>query len=417
MECGLIGEHLPHSFSPEIHKLIGDYTYELCELTPEEVGPFLEKRDFRAINVTIPYKQTVMPYLDEISKEALTIGAVNTVVNRGGKLYGYNTDFGGMTALIESAGITVKDKKVLILGSGGTAHTAQAVCTALGAKQVLTVSRHPVEGQISYEQALDAHTDAQVLVNTTPCGMFPHPETMAIDPLLFSQLEGVVDAVYNPLRTRLTQRAAQQGVRVKNGLFMLAFQAVLAAEHFFDTPISAARAKEICSAVWRSKENIVLTGMPASGKSTVGKRLAAMLDRPFVDLDEEIVKDAGCAITDIFRNEGEAAFRDRESRVLKQVAMRTGCVIATGGGAVLREENVQYLRQNGRLYFLDRPLDMLCPTDDRPTASDREALRRRYEERYDIYCRCCDKRISADGTVEEVANAVKGDFCDDYSGD
>ena len=417
MECGLIGERLSHSFSPEIHAHIGDYTYELCTLTPEEVAPFLQKRDFRAINVTIPYKQTVMPYLDEISEEALRIGAVNTIVNRGGKLYGYNTDFGGMSAMLAQGGIDVADKKVLILGSGGTAHTARAVCEARGARQVLTVSRRPQAGQISYDEALAKHLDAQVLINTTPCGMYPHLDGMAVDPLLFPQLEGVADAVYNPLRTQFAQRAAQKGIPVRTGLFMLAQQAILAAELFWDKPISAVRAKEICADVWRGKENIVLIGMPASGKTTVGKRLAELLGRPFVDLDEEIVKEAGCAITDIFRNEGEAAFRDRESDAVRQAAMRTGCVIATGGGAILREENVRYLRQNGRLYFLDRPLEMLRPTDDRPTASDLAALQKRYEERYGIYCQCCDVRVSADGTVEAVVNAIKGDFCDDYQGD
>ncbi len=417
MECGLIGDRLSHSFSPEIHALIGDYTYELCELAPEAVAPFLQKRDFRAINVTIPYKQTVMPYLDEISEEALRIGAVNTIVNRGGKLFGYNTDFGGMSAMLTKGGIAVADKKVLILGSGGTAHTARAVCEALGAREVLTVSRHPKNGQISYDQALKSHLDAQVLINTTPCGMYPNLDGMAVDPLLFPRLEGVAEAVYNPLRSQFAQRAAQKGIPVKTGMFMLAQQAILAAELFWDKPISATQAKEICAAVWRSKENIVLIGMPASGKTTVGKRLAELLGRPFVDLDEEIVKEAGCAITDIFRDEGESVFRDRESRAVKQAATRTGCVIATGGGAVLREENVRYLRQNGRLYFLDRPLALLCPTDDRPTASDFAALQKRYEERYGIYCQCCDVRVPADASVETVAGVIKGDFCDDYTGD
>ena len=411
MEYGVIGEHLRHSFSPEIHRCIGDYDYCIREMSPEEVPAFLKARDFRGINVTIPYKQLVMPHLDEISEEARRIGAVNTVVNRNGRLYGYNTDFGGLTMLIRRTGFDPKGHKVLVLGSGGTSHTAVAVLTAMGAAEILVVSREPRAGQITYEDAVAHHGDAAMLLNTTPCGMFPRLEGMAVDPAAFPQLKAVVDAVYNPLRTAFVQKAEAGGIPAVTGLFMLVYQAILAAEHFFDKPIPPERAEAIYREVRRSKENIVLTGMPASGKSTVGEAVAKVLARPFFDLDEEIVKDAGCDIPTLFATEGEAAFRDRESRVLReQLAGKTGCVIATGGGAILRDENVRLLRQNGRLYFLDRPVELLCPTGDRPTASSREAIQKRYEERYPLYCRHNDVRIPAAGTVEEVVRMVKEEF-------
>ncbi len=411
MEYGVIGEHLKHSFSPEIHRCIGDYDYRIREMPPEEVPAFLKARDFRGVNVTIPYKQLVMPHLDEISEEARRIGAVNTVVNRNGKLYGYNTDFGGLTMLIRRTGFDPRGHKVLVLGSGGTSHTAVAVLNAMGAAEILVVSREPQPGQISYEDAVSRHKDAAMLLNTTPCGMYPRLDGMALDPADFPQLRAVVDVVYNPLRTTFAQKAEACGIPAVTGLFMLVYQAILAAEHFFDKPIPLDQAEAIYQAILRSKENIVLTGMPASGKSTVGKALADALHRPFLDLDEEIVRDAGCDIPTLFATEGEAAFRDREARVLReQLAGKTACVIATGGGAILREENVRRLRQNGRIYFLDRPLTLLCPTDDRPTASSREAIQKRYEERYPLYCSRNDVRIPAAGPVDEVVRAVKEDF-------
>ncbi len=411
MEYGLLGEHLPHSFSPEIHSRIGDYSYELMELPPEKVAGFLRERNFRGINVTIPYKQLVMEHLDEISEEALQIGAVNTIVNRNGRLYGYNTDCGGLMALFHHAGIDPSGKKVLILGSGGTAHTAHTAVSMLGAEEIHYVSRQPDSGEISYKEAVTLHSDAAILVNTTPCGMFPKPDGMAIDPTAFPQLCGVIDVVYNPLRTKLVQHATAQGISAEGGLYMLVQQAILAAEHFFGRPVPSQRAEEIFRSIQWEKENIVLTGMPASGKSTVGRQLAANLQRPFYDLDEEIVRSVGCSIPEIFAKQGEAAFRDMESRVLREVLSgKTGCVIATGGGAILREENVRYLRQNGRIYFLDRPLALLCPTEDRPTASSSAAMAKRYEERYPLYCACCDVRIHAAGTVDEVTKEIEGEF-------
>lgn len=409
MEFGVIGEHLPHTFSPEIHRLIGDYAYTVREMPPEAVPAFLKERAFRGINVTIPYKELVMPYLDEIDDAARAVGSVNTVVNRGGRLIGYNTDVDGLTALIRRVGADPAGKPALIFGSGGTAHTARAVLKALGASEITTVSRHPQDGAISYAEARTRR--AALLVNTTPCGMFPHLDTAAFDPAEYPDAEAVVDVVYNPLRTKVVQQAQARGIPADTGLYMLVVQAIAAAEHFLREPVPPARAEAIFRRVRQSKENIVLTGMPSCGKSTVGRALADALSRPFFDADEEIVREAGEPISALFAKEGEAAFRERETAVISRcLAGKTGCVIATGGGAVLREENIRLLRQNGRIFFLDRPLDRLTPTGDRPTASSAEALRRRFEERYPLYCARCDRRIPAGGSVEEVVKAVKEAF-------
>lgn len=416
MEYGLIGEHLPHSFSPEIHRRIGDYKYELKELSPDEVGAFLERRDFKGINVTIPYKQTVIPYLDEIDEAARAIGAVNTVVSRGGKLYGYNTDFGGLRALIERTGVSVAGKKALIFGSGGTSKTAFAVLKALGAKAVLKASINGEPGTVSYDEARAEHSDAEILVNTTPCGMFPNLEGMAADPADFPAAQAVIDVVYNPLKTDLLQRAEELCIPCCGGLYMLVTQAILAAEHFFDEKIPAERAEGIYREILKSKENVVLIGMPASGKTTVGKLLSESLSRPLFDSDDLVAETAGKTIPEIFSGEGEEAFRKLEAKAVAALSGKTGAVIATGGGAVLNPENIRYLKKNGRLYFIDRPVGSLVPTDDRPTASSREAILKRYEERYPLYNKYCDARIDASGSALDVLEAVKEDFLnEDFS--
>jgi len=412
MEYGLIGEKLGHSFSADIHKKIGDYDYRLRELPLDGVASFLAEGDFKAINVTIPYKKTVIPHLSYISPEAEAIGAVNTVVNRDGRLYGYNTDFFGLTQLIlRVTGGKPLTGKVLILGTGGTSLTARAVVKHMGAEAV-TVSRTAQNGAITYKEALTYHTDAAFLINTTPVGMYPKTEGMAIDPAAFPHLMGVADAVYNPLRTPFVRRAKALGIPAEGGLYMLVAQAVAAYGYFFDRIPQEDLTDRIYREILTEKENIVLVGMPASGKSSVGKATAAKLGRPFYDSDDEIVKEAGMPIPAYFAKYGETAFRNLESRVIARLSVEVnGAVIATGGGAVLREENVDRLKGNGRLFWLNRSLDKLMPTADRPLSSDREALARRYEERYPIYRAVCDTRIDGNGTVDEVAKAVLVAFC------
>ena len=417
MEYGLIGEHLPHSFSPEIHKRIGDYKYEIKELKPEELGDFLKKRDFKGINVTIPYKQAVIPFLDEIDEAAKEIGAVNTIVNRDGKLFGYNTDFGGLKALFERAKISVFGKKAIILGNGGTSKTAEAVLKNLGAQTVLKTDLLPSENVITNEEAVLKHSDADILVNTTPCGMFPKLSGMAVDPADFTKLEGVIDVVYNPLRTNFVQRAQNLKIPSKGGLYMLVMQAILAAERFFDKPIPKEKAESIYQELLRTKKNIVLIGMPGSGKTTVGKILSEELKMPLFDSDEIIKEKTGKEIPDIFEKEGEAAFRKTESEVIFELSGKTGSIISTGGGAVLDPKNIHNLSKNGRIYFIDRPLENLVPTSDRPTASTVEAIKKRFAERYEIYCGSADKIIKANCEAKEVFEKIKEDFQNENFGD
>ena len=409
MEYGCIGEHLSHSFSKEIHAHLADYSYELCEVAKDRLDAFMTARDFRAINVTIPYKQDVIPHLYEISPEAKAIGAVNTIVNRDGRLYGYNTDFYGICAALSRMGFARLDgKKVLILGTGGTSRTARAVAEHLGAKEILRVSRSGKDGAITYEEAIEKHADADFLFNTTPAGMYPNTDATPIDLTHFNHLCGVFDAVYNPLRTRLVTDARARGIRAECGLFMLVAQAFRAVEIFLDKTLPESLLEETFEKVFGDKENIILIGMPSSGKSTVGRALAAALSRPFFDSDDEIVKNEGTSISDIFASRGENAFRDAESNVIAALAAQTGAVIATGGGAILRDENVARLKQNGKLVFLDRPLSDLLPTPDRPTASNAAAIEQRYHERYDRYCACADVRIEgAKGKISHTVSIIR----------
>lgn len=407
---GCIGKTLRHSFSKEIHASLADYPYELIELREDELAPFFEKKAFRAINVTIPYKESVLPYLHFIDEEARAIGAVNTVVNRDGRLYGYNTDAYGMRMLLRHAGISVQEKKVLILGTGGTSKTAFALCRADGAREVLRISRTAREGALTYAEAYDRHADADVIIHTTPVGMFPNNFDTPIDLDAFPKLCGVVDAVYNPLRTPLILDAQRRGIAAEGGLYMLVAQAVRASELFLDTVYDEATVERVFRRVKANKENIVLIGMPSSGKSTVGARLAERLSRELIDTDRVMEAERREAPAEILAREGEAAFRAYETEILRKLAPRGSAVIATGGGAILRDENVDMLRQNGRLYFLDRSLHLLCPTDDRPLSRDRDMLRARYEERYDRYLACADVRIPSDGTPDEAASLIEGEF-------
>ena len=408
MEYGLIGEKLGHSFSREIHQRLGGYDYRLQELTPAQLPAFLEKRDFRGVNVTIPYKQTVIPLLDEVDPKAAAIGAVNTIVNRRGRLCGYNTDYDGMAALARHAGLTLKNKNVLILGTGGTSRTAMTVAADLGAAEIRRVSRTGRGDAITYEQAADL--PVQVLINTTPCGMYPGCDGQPMDLSRFGWLEGVLDAVYNPLRTRLVLQARDNGARGQGGLYMLVAQAAAACRLFLDRPLPDGALDSVYRAIHGQKQNIVLTGMPGSGKSTVGRVLARQLGRELVDTDTEIIRLAKKPIPEIFAQRGERGFRDLESQVIQEVSRRTGLVIATGGGAILREENVRRLRQNGRIYFLDRPAEDILPTDDRPLARDMEAVRQRYAERYPRYTSTADAAVPVRGSAEDVAAAIREEF-------
>ena len=403
MKYGLVGEKLGHSFSKVIHEKIADYTYELTEIPKDDLDRFMRERDFLGINVTVPYKSAVIPYLDYIDPFAEKIGAVNTIVNRDGRLYGYNTDFGGLRALTERAEFDYKGKKVLILGSGGTSRTAKAVAESLGAGETVRVSR---SGEVNYGNVYELHADTDFIINTTPVGMYPDTDGCAIDLCRFTQLSGVTDVVYNPLKTRLCLLAEDRGIRNINGLYMLVCQAVLACSLFTGKELPTEKiCDEIYSELLKEKQNIVLIGMPGSGKSTIGRALAERLCTDFTDTDEIIASRYG-NIADIFAEKGEKYFREAETQVIKEVSMLNGKVIATGGGAVLIKENVDVLRQNGKLFFLNRPLEDIIPTDDRPLSSDYEALKKRFEERYDIYVSSADKEIYVDEDVDNIVSRI-----------
>ena len=415
MRYGLLGEKLPHSFSKEIHEKLGRYTYELIEVSKEDFADFAEKRDFTAINITIPYKRDIIPYLETISEQAEKIGAVNVAINENGKLHGYNTDFMGLKNLLLRAGFELAGKKVLILGYGGTSRTAHAVCEALGAKDILYVGRTARDCVITYEDAASSHTDADFIINTTPCGMYPETDATPFDGhgmslADFTNLSGVADVIYNPLRTKLINEAQIAGIPTATGLYMLVSQATEAAELFTGEPVDEAVTEEIYRELLLAKQNIVLTGMPGSGKSTVGAIISEKLGRPFYDTDEEFTKKYGTP-ADYIREHGEKAFRDAESEVIATLCHDTvGSVISTGGGAILRRENIFALRGNGKIYFIDRDIEDIIPTSDRPLSSDREMLKKRYEERYPIYTGTCDAHMKNDGTAEALADRITEDF-------
>ena len=405
MKYGLIGEKLSHSFSKEIHEALTDYTYEIRELTPDEVAPFLEAREFEGINVTIPYKEKVIPYLDEISDAAKKIGAVNTIKKVDGKLIGDNTDFYGMREMILRAGIVIKSKKALILGTGGTSKTSRAVLTDLGAREIITVSRKASENTVTYETAIALHSDAEIIVNTTPLGMYPKTEGMPIDLTHFPSLSGVIDAVYNPLRTRLILEAQKRGIPATGGLMMLILQAARAAEIFLGIALDEKNVEEVIRKIFGSKENIVLIGMPGSGKSTIGKLIAEMTGRAFVDTDTEIKEMTGKHPSEIIRGSGEGAFRDVETQAVREVSKRSGIVIATGGGIVKRSENIPLLRQNGKILYLDCPTDELPVTPDRPLSASREAIEELHRTRHPLYTAAADATVAISHKNELKNNA------------
>ncbi len=402
---GCIGKKLTHSFSKEIHAMLADYKYDLIELDEQEFCDFFTKKDFCAVNVTIPYKQAVIPYLDSVSKIASRIGAVNTVVNKNGRLEGYNTDYYGMKALFEKAGINTEGKKVLILGTGGTSRTARAVAEDLGASRILTISRKKTDKYITYDEAAELHSDAGIIINTTPVGMFPDCDSSPLDISVFKHLEGVIDAVYNPLCTNLVLDARAKGIKSEGGLYMLVMQAVAAVERFVDKKIKKDEADAAYASILSQKENIVLTGMPGSGKSTVG-RVLKIDGFDLVDTDEEIEKLCGCTIKELIAHKGETYFRDIETQVIRNLSSKNHCIISTGGGAVLREENVRYLKRNGKLFFLNPELSRLKATGDRPLSDTEDKLKTLYEQRINIYKSTADVTVPDAKTPQETAQYI-----------
>lgn len=401
---GLIGYPLGHSFSPQLHQMLGDYPYELRPLKPEQLEDFLLREPFLGVNVTIPYKKAVIPYCARLTERARAIGSVNTLIRQpDGSLLGDNTDLYGLQTLTRQAGVEMGGKKVLILGSGGASLTAQAAARLAGAREIVVVSR---QGPESYEGLARRHADARIVINATPVGMFPQSAAMAADPRDFPALEGALDLIYNPLRSAFVQAAQAMGVPAQGGLTMLAAQAKAAAEGFTGKPIGEEQVERLCAALLAQRRNIALVGMPGAGKTTAGALLAQAMGRPFLDLDQQIEEAAGMPIPQIFERYGEAHFRDLEAQITARAGAETGCVVAAGGGAPLRPENRFALRQNSFVVWLQRDVSQLA-TQGRPlSAGGPKALGQMLERRSPLYRQTADFALTATGGPEQTAQAI-----------
>lgn len=405
---GLVGEHLGHSFSPAIHAALGNDAYRLYELEEAELPAFLRREDLGGLNVTIPYKQTVLPFVGERSPAVEAIGATNTLFYKGDVLYAENTDVLGFIYMARSAGISVEGRKVLVFGNGGAAQAVKEALRRMGASELLVFDVLPGDGVLPYE-ALPDHYDADVVVNTTPVGMFPNNLHSVTDLQPFPALSGVLDIVYNPLRTGLLLQAEALGIPHAGGLAMLVAQAVRSHEFFFDTDVDDAVIEDILGTLRRDATNIALIGMPGSGKSTVARLLAEKTGRDVIELDAEIERAAGKTIPEIFAEDGEETFRDIESACIAKAGARSGVILSLGGGAVTKERNYLPLHQNSRIYCLARDLSQLA-TDGRPLSKDIETLKAMEAERAPFYERFRDVSVRNDGTPEETAAAVLDDF-------
>ena len=416
MRRGLIGEHLGHSYSQRIHETLGGYPYELIEVALQDLDAWMKNKDFAALNVTIPYKKAVIPYLEELDERARRIGAVNTIVNDHGRLIGKNTDYYGCRFMLEQAGMEIQGRKVILLGNGGAAQAVQAVLEDLGAAAIVKVKRNPSPETLTYEEAYRDHSGAQVIVNTSPVGMFPAQEGIPVELDRFPQLESVADVIYNPHRTRLIVEAQKRGCRTATGLSMLTAQAAEAIEAFIGKPVAPESILRMTAELAREKMNLVLIGMPGCGKSTIARKLAEISGRPAVDIDQRIVERIGMPIRDFFAQQGEARFRQIEAEILAEVTLQTGQIIATGGGIVKDWENVRRLRQSGKVYFLDRSLDQLETDPSRPLSTSREALRQLYDQRIDLYRAACDQQIENNGSADQTARRLWQDWLTETTG-
>lgn len=400
MRCGLLGEKLGHSYSPRIHSMLADYTYDLFEKVPAELADFLIHGDYAGLNVTIPYKKAVLPYCSQLSDRAKALGAVNTIVKReDGSIIGHNTDYFGFQYMLQKSGLNVFTKKVLVLGSGGASVTVLAVLKAFGAIPVV-ISRN---GPNNYEN-LHLHYDAAAIVNTTPVGMYPNVDQAPLSIAPFDKLEGVLDIIYNPARTQLLMEAERRGLIAMNGLWMLVAQAKESAEWFLGHRLDESLIDAIQRKLRQQMENTVLIGMPGCGKSTIGPMVASLTGKRFIDTDSLIVKRSGKTIPDIFAEDGEEGFRKWETAVIAELGMQSGLVIATGGGCVTRDENYGHLHQNGQIIWLQRDLSLLS-TDGRPL-SQTTKLQEMYNTRRPMYEHFADHVIVNNCDPWEIAAQI-----------
>lgn len=414
MKVGLVGGKLGHSFSKPIHEKLAEYTYDLIPLSEEEFHEFFQKKAFDAVNVTIPYKETVMQYCDVIDEKASAIHAVNTIVNRDGKLYATNTDFAGLKQMIQHNGVEICGKVCCILGTGGTSKTAEAVLHDLGAEKVYIVGRNQTAPVISYED-LEQYQDIQVFLNATSVGMYPKNDACLIELRKFSNVEAVVDVIYNPLKTKLCQQAEAMGFRAVNGLEMLVAQAKYAVEFFLDTEIADSETDRIVAEMQKDMMNLVLIGMPGCGKSTIGRKVAKEIGKRFVDLDREIEQEAKMTIPEIFERYGESRFRKMEQEVCERIAKEHGQVISCGGGIVKHPENMEHLRQNGMIIHIRRNVNALAVGGSRPLSTSREKLKQMEQERMPLYQKYSDLEVNNDTVFKVAVQRVKEGFDESFN--
>ena len=437
MEFGLIGYPLKHSFSKEIHALISNYSYDICELDESSFNTFITDKKFKGINVTIPYKQKVIPYLDYIDDDAKNINAVNTIINKDGKLYGYNTDILGILDTFSYFDINLNNKNVLILGTGATSNTVFYAVNKLGAKKVLKAYRDnsKIKGDILYSELYKIKDKVDIVINTTSNGMYPHSDdSLLINTKDFINLSAVLDVIYNPLRTRLLLESENIKIKSISGLYMLVSQAYFASKLFTEEYVNNnINLKKVCVSTYNpyldlmhskssfvgtvdceivykkclaSKQNIVLIGMPTCGKSTLGKMISDKYDYNFIDTDKVIEEKINSKIADYINAYGEEKFREIEAETIKEVSSKNHQVISTGGGSILRNENVLNLKSNGKVFFINRSLDKLKPSSDRPLTSDIESLKKKYNERLPIYKKSCDIEINGDIEFDEKIHNI-----------
>lgn len=420
MRYGLIGEKLGHSFSKDIHERIADYTFDLIPLSKEEFKIFMEKKEFTALNVTIPYKKDVIPYLDEMDEHAKAIGAVNTIVNRDGKLKGYNTDFTGFLYMVKKHNVHMEGKKVLIIGNGGASAAIQAVVQHESAGSMVIIDVVPGNGAISYDEMFSSHLDAEIIINTSPIGMYPRIGNAPIDISMFHKCEAVLDVIYNPILTRLCFEAQEMDIKRVNGLEMLIAQAKQSVEFFLDKSIDDQIIDDIYQDMLRERCNIVLIGMPSAGKTTIGKMLENRMQKEFIDLDDIIIEKAGKSIPEIFEESGEAGFRAIETEAAIEVSKLNNKIIATGGGTIKHKVNMDYLRQNGITIFIDRDVDKLISSDpNRPLSKSTDALEKMHAERLPLYQKYAAyvavNNSDIESTVTEIEEAYRSILIDAVS--
>ena len=407
MRSGLLGEHLGHSYSPQIHALLGSYEYKLYEKSPDEVEDFIKNGEWDGINVTIPYKKVAASLCDELSDTARKLGSANTLVRRNGKIYGYNTDYNGFMSMVEHSGISVCGKKAIVLGSGGASVTVCAVLEALGA-DVTVISR---SGEDNYSN-ISKHANAEIIVNTTPVGMYPKNGESAVDLSDFPNCKGVFDLIYNPLRTKLILQAEELGIPHKSGLHMLVAQAKKSSELFRNTELDDELIEYIEARLSRELRNIILIGMPGSGKSAVAQVLSRKVGREVIEADAEIERLAGITIPEIFASGGEVKFRAIETKVLAEAGKQSGKIISTGGGCVTIPENYPLLHQNGVIIRIKRDVAAL-PTDGRPISQSSD-MTELAQKREPMYRRFADFEVNNDGnlsdTVEEIIEKLLTEY-------